>query len=233
MSHENSNHPIGKTVYFVDNQSFESDKGLRNGRKKAEEYCLNNFINYDKIIKFDSRTERDRYLYLRNKEGITDLEVHKVIQLTQSKENANGDLIPAYIYTSDFTYREFGKLIVEDVKGSTYFINDEFRGTKIIVDNVLLSKNTYLKVILKDREGRKEWRWGDVKKSSLSSKKAKAENQKLKKENHNREILENKLNRDKERFIELSKKEKLSSTEKKRLAELEEKLKNVGVIITR
>ena len=29
----------GKTVYWIDGKSFESDKGTRNGKLKANQYC--------------------------------------------------------------------------------------------------------------------------------------------------------------------------------------------------
>lgn len=240
MNHEfkSSNQIKGVKVYFVDGAdlSFENDKNengnsIRNGRKKAEEYCLNNCISLNKIIEFDSRTERDRYLYLKNKVGINELEHHRKWQLIAPFTNANGDEVEGMTYESDFTYREFGKLIVEDVKGSTYFIDDDFKDTKKLVDRVLLRHNCYLKVVLKKGNEWIEWKWGDPIKSSVSNKKARNDLKLLKQTNHDKEVEENKKQREIARYRELRAKEHLTSSERKRFNELETILKEKGVII--
>ena len=58
----------GKVVYWIDGQRFENSKDKRDGRQRAEQYCLDNFLNPNDIQKFDSRTECNRYEYLLNKQ---------------------------------------------------------------------------------------------------------------------------------------------------------------------
>ena len=66
---------------------------------------------------FGSKKEHRRYLLLveRQKAGeITGLRCHVAFALFDPGENCRGELIGRY--TSDFVYKEHGKLVVEDVK---------------------------------------------------------------------------------------------------------------------
>lgn len=73
-------------------------------------------------IKFDSKKEAERYLYLRSlaQQGrITDLELQKRYELTPKMVRDDGKPEQASHYIADFVYVDVvtGKTIVEDVKG--------------------------------------------------------------------------------------------------------------------
>lgn len=70
-------------------------------------------------IKFDSKAEMERYLYLRdrmNRGEITDLQCHRKFTLIKP-QNYGKHRLQATTYIADFVYWENGKAIVEDVKG--------------------------------------------------------------------------------------------------------------------
>jgi len=71
-------------------------------------------------IKFDSQKERDRYIYLKQKEDdgfISNLELQKRFVLIEKQILSNGALIDKQTYVADFCYYSHFGYVVEDVKG--------------------------------------------------------------------------------------------------------------------
>lgn len=222
----------GKVVYWVDHQRFENSPNKRDGKQRAEEYCLNNFLNPNDIQKFDSRTECNRYEYLLDLQAkgiISNLAHHFTLKVQDEFVNANGDTVPAITYEADFIYKEGDKRVVEDVKGSEYFLDERFITLKQVFDKIMLPKGLYIRVVLFRNNQWTEWHIGDVKKSSKMIKKQREEIKTLKAEVHARKIRDNKEAREKARYRALLDKVALGiplrSDEKKRLAELEMKYK--------
>lgn len=220
----------GKIVYYIDGQRFENTGSQRDGREKAEKYCLDNFLNPNDIQKFDSRTECDYYEYLleQQKQGvISNLGHHFTLKIQDEFVNCNGDTIPAITYEADFIYKEVatGKRFVVDVKGSTYFIDERFITIKQVFDKLMIGKGLYIKVVIKDKGEWVEWHIGDKKKSQTLIKKQRAQLKELKAQQHSQEIAENKKQREIARLNELRTLPKLTSVQRKRLQELEEKYK--------
>ena len=137
--------------------------------------------------------------------------------------NTNGDLIPPLTYEADFVYSMNGKRVVEDVKGSEYFLDERFITLKQVFDKIMLSKGLYIKVMLFRNNEWVEWHIGDAKKQGKLIKKQREEIKKLRDEAHAREVNDRKIARDKKRLSELRAKAALTSAEKKRLKELEDK----------
>lgn len=228
---------LGKVVYFINGVSFENSKDKRDGKKKAEDYCKDNFLNPKDIIKFDSRTERDRYLYLLEEEkkgNVSNIQVHFQIRVLPTFKNANGDMIPELTYTSDFVYKQNGKTIIEDVKGSSYFINEEFITMKKVFDYLNKDKGLFIQIAVKNKEGWTSYRLGE-KQAKNTSLKAKEEQLRTYKEKEKKEMAFNrKMQKEKQRYFELISKarlEKLKSQEKKRLDELKKRLTSYGIIL--
>lgn len=100
----------------------------------------NKKVVYDGIT-FDSKKEKDRYVYLKDCERlglITDLEIHpKFILVDSIKENYEKQLKTkkkicqrvvqlAITYTADFRYKKGEVVVVEDVKPSPKMLCKEF-----------------------------------------------------------------------------------------------------------
>lgn len=220
----------GKVVYWIDGQRFENSKNKRDGKQRAEEYCLNNFLNPNDIQKFDSRTECNRYEYLlaeQQKGRISNLAHHFTLKVQDEYVNFNGDTIPPITYEADFIYKEGGRRIVEDVKGSEYFLDERFITLKQVFDKVMFSKGLYIKVVLFRNGNWVEWHIGDAKKQGKLIKKQRDEIKRLRSEAHEREKLDKLVSRETARLKELQSKlaggATLRNDEKKRLKELEEK----------
>ena len=215
----------GKKTYYINGKKFFNDKTNHNGRKKAEEYCLNNLLDIKDIIEFDSELECKRYEYLleKQKQGlISDLNHHLKIQLLPSFENYNGDTIPPITYNVDLTYEENGKRIFEDVKGYSLLTDTRFEVLKSLFDYKFREK-AYIKIVIYREKERKERHIGEKKKPSKLIKKQSKQIKELKKELHDKEIAENKKKRDLIRMKALREKEKLTTTERRRLEELEKR----------
>lgn len=219
----------GKIVYYVDGKRFENSKQARDGKEKAENYCLENFLNPADIQKFDSRIECDRYEYLleQARKGVIDnLGHHFTIKVQDAFVNANGDFIPAITYEADFIYRDVvtGKRIIEDVKGSEYFIDERFITLKQVFDAKMREKGLYIRVVLYRNKGWIEWRIGEKKKSQKLLKKQREEIKVLRQARHMRDVQERKQARERERYVCLRNKinagVKLTTAEKKRFQEL-------------
>jgi len=220
----------GRVNYFIDGQMFENDKGKHNGHDKALEYCYEKRLDPNDIIKFDSRTECKRYEFLKarqEKGEIRELKHHFVFRIRGEEENCIGDKYPIKTYNSDFYYFDVlrNRYIVEDVKGTEYFISDEFIDTKRDFDMTFKGENLYIAIMLLNKVSGEwyEYHIGDEKKHQKLIKKQRAEIKELRAEKHEREIADNKANREKARLKELSEKEKLNSTERKRYEELKDK----------
>lgn len=71
-------------------------------------------------VKFDSRAEAGRYIYLKSLERdgeITDLELQPEFEL-QPKYKKDGKTVRAIKYIADFKYiNSDGEIVIEDVKG--------------------------------------------------------------------------------------------------------------------
>ncbi len=229
----------GKIVYWVNGQRFENSKDKRDGREKAEKYCLDNFINPQNIQKFDSRTETNRYEYLlslEEKGEISNLGHHFTLKVQDEFENANGDTIPAITYEADFVYKEMatGKRIVEDVKGSEYFLDERFITLKQVFDNLMKEKGLYIRVMLFRDNQWIEWRIGEKKKSQKLIKKQrellKAQKELLRKQ----ETESKKTEREKTRYLELREaceNGTITRQQAKRFNELTEILRKKGIMI--
>jgi hypothetical protein len=223
--------PKGRVVYWVNWQRFENSPNKRDGKTKAEEYCLNNMINTNNIQRFDSRTECNRYEFLleqqRNGE-ISNLEHHFTYRVQKEFTNSAGHTIPPITYEADFVYKtKDGETIVEDVKGSEFFIDDRFILVKQIFDKVAKESGLYIKIVLFKNSQWKEWCIGEQKKQGKLIKKQREEIKKLRAEAHKKEVEENKIQREKKRFLELKAKvdscAKMTKAEKTRFEELEKR----------
>ena len=215
----------GKKTYYINGKKFFNDKTNHNGRKKAEEYCLNNLLDTKNIIEFDSELECKRYEYLleKQKQGlISDLNHHLKIQLLPSFENYNGDTIPPITYNVDLTYIENGVHVYEDVKGYSLQTDTRFEVLKSLFDYKYKDK-AYIKIVIFRNKEWIEWRIGEKKKPSKLIKKQSSQIKALKKELHDKEIAENKKKRDLVRMKALREKPKLTTAERRRLEELEGK----------
>ena len=215
----------GKKTYYIDGKKFFNDKTNHNGRKKAEEYCLNNLLDTKNIIEFDSELECKRYEFLleKQKQGlISDLNHHLKIQLLPSFENCNGDTIPPITYNVDLTYIENGKHVYEDVKGYSLLTDTRFEVLKSLFDYKYREK-AYIKIVIYREKEWREWRIGEKKKPSKLIKKQSSQIKALRKELHDKEVAENKKKRDLVRLKTLREKEKLTSAERRRLEELEKR----------
>ena len=226
----------GKVVYFIDNRRFENTQNKRDGREKAEKYCLDNFLNPNDIQKFDSRTECDRYEYLLAKQRlgeISNLGHHFTLRIQDEFVNANGDAVPPITYEADFIYKDEikGCRVVEDVKGSEYFIDERFITIKQVFDNKMKDKGLYIKVVMLRNKEWVEWRLGEKKKSQKLIKKQREEIKTNRALLHEKEIAEKKIEREKARYKELTEKEKLTKAEQKRLDELKASLTEKGVML--
>lgn len=223
----------GHIVYYVAGKRFENSPNKRDGYNKAEEYCLDHFIDVNHIEKFDSRTECDYYEYLLGREAkgeISNLSHHFLLRVQDEFTNANGDLIPAITYEADFIYKDHttDKRMVVDVKGSAYFIDDSFIRLKCMFDRVFLEKGLFIQVVMPKGKGEwQEWKIGDKKKTQKLIKKQRSQINELKKQVHAKEIEERQIEREKQMIIKYREWKNnghgLNKKQVERLAELEMK----------
>lgn len=244
---------VGKVVYWINGQRFENTSktetfydgegkkhtkttSLKDGKQKAEQYCLDNFLNPADIQKFDSRTECDRYedLLKQQEQGlISNLGHHFTLRIQEEYVNCNGDTIPAITYEADFIYKDLQKgiRVVEDVKGSEYFIDERFITLKQVFDKLMKDKGLYIKVMLLREHQFVEWHIGEKKKSQKLIKKQREAIKQQKAELHQKEMEQNKVNRDIESYKRFILIDKPNSAQRKRIAELKEKLTQKGIIL--
>lgn len=227
----------GKVVYWVrGNRFYNSGKGKNDARSKAEEYCLDNFLDFNKeVIKFDSDTECDYYEYLlkrQNANEISNLSHHFVLRVQEQFENANGDIIPEITYNADFIYLDLltNKKVVVDVKSSEYFLTNDggrFVLLKSVFDKVFKEKGYYIQIILRNgKDSWREWHIGDKKKSGKQAQQYRNKIKDMRKQINEQEKENRLVEREKARIIELRQIRshgKLTSQQAKRLKELEAK----------
>lgn len=224
----------GKTVYYIRGKRFLNDAGMRNGKQRAVDYCHSNFIDENEIIVFDSILECDRYEYLVEQQRlgkISHLRTHYKVHVQDAYINANGDEIPAIDYNADFVYKENGRYIVEDVKGLSLFQDSRFELMKQVFDYLFKPKNTYIRIVIRRDKQWVEWKLGERKKPQKLIKKQSEKIKQLQAEKHAREVEERKTERELSRYKELLEKEKLTSTERKRLENLKSSLTIKGILI--
>lgn len=233
MSFKTQGFNKGKVVYWANGAKFENSSGKRDGREKAEKYCLQNMMNTKCIQKFDSRTEVARYEYLLEQARIgeiSNLDHHFTLLIQGEFTNANGDIVPAITYEADFVYKtKDGRRVVEDVKGSEYFIDERFITLKQVFDAKMAEKGLYIKVVLLRNKEWVEWHIGEKKKTQKLIKKQRELLRTLKQAQHEREVLERASEREKTRLRELQacikSGVKLNSSQLKRYNQLLEKYK--------
>ena len=225
----------GKQVYYIHGKRFYNDKNKHNGKEKADTYCLDNDLDTNDIIKFDSDTECDYYelLLKRQEKGeITNLRHHYLLRLQDTFINANGDEIPEITYNADFIYQDLknGRKMVVDVKSSEYFLNNDggrFILLKSMFDKIFLPKGYYIQIIIKrGKDDFYEWHIGDKQKSGKLISKQRAQLKELKAEKHKAEVEENKKHREIARLQELrllKANNHITKPQLKRLKELETK----------
>lgn len=232
---------VGKKVYYINGQRFYNDKNQHNGLSRATNYCLDNALDTNDIIQFDSDTETDYYeiLMARQQRGeISGLKHHYLHRVQDEFVNANGDVIPEITYNADFRYHDnqADKDVVVDVKSSEYFLNNDsgrFILLKSVFDKRFLENNLYIMIVIKKSDGTfYEWHIGDKQKSGKLIKKQSEKIKQLKAEAHKREVEDRKAEREKERLVELLKLQtagvKLTKAQRDRLEALQSKYE-IGV----
>jgi len=222
----------GKKTYYINKIRFyNTSKSSRDGKSKAVQYCLDNLLNPNDIIEFDSSLECDRYEYLVSQPNITDLRIHFPMKIQDEFANSNGDLVPAIVYKCDFVYKIDGNWQFEDVKGASLIEDTRFEVVKSLFDKVYQHKGWYVKIIIYRHKEWLEWHIGDNKKSGVSNKKAREDRTALKKDKHAQLVKDNKNQRQIASYRKLKALEHLSYSQKKRLNELEAILKQGGYIL--
>lgn len=81
-------------------------------------------------IKFDSRKEARRYIFLLNKlkaGAIKDLRLQHTFTLQEAYTTPEGERIRSITYKADFTYWEKGEFYVEDVKSAITKRKSDYR----------------------------------------------------------------------------------------------------------
>ena len=230
-------HPVGKKVYYVNGKRFYNSKSKHDGKDKAEEYCLDNFMSTQDIAQFDSDTECDYYEYLleKQKQGlISNLNYHFTLKVQDAFTNSEGHEIPPVTYEADFVYKDeqTGKRMVVDVKSSEWFLTNDggrFILLKQMFDKAFLEKGLYIQIILKKNGEWYEWHIGDKKKSQKLINKQRSEIARLRAEVHRQNKMSKKIEQDKKIIIKyrdwLNSEHGLTKKQLEKLRALEEKYK--------
>ena len=136
-----------KKVYVINNRSFVSDSGTKNGKEKCQNYAYENCLNANDMIIFDSETEFKRYLYLLRQVDlgiITNLQRQYTFRLIPEFTTSAGKKHETMTYVADFVYKKDNLVIVEDVKG---YAEEVFLVKWKLFDYIYLKKNICLLVI--------------------------------------------------------------------------------------
>lgn len=226
--------PIGKVIYYVKGKRFENTSSTqKDGKDKALAYCYDNDIDVFDMIKFDSALECDRYEYLKDLEDtkkISNLEVHKEIELIPEFVNSNGDIIPKQTYKADFIYTENGRRIVEDTKGMSLLQDSRFELAKAIFDYKFNPK-CYIRIVVR-RDGKWfEWKIGDKKKPQTAKQKRIQERHELLNKIKEKEKEEKKIARTKELYLKYKSLEKRTKQEELRYNKYKDYLIEKGVLL--
>lgn len=72
-------------------------------------------VEYDGV-KFDSISERDYYIRLKNDTRVDDLQVHPKFILLDNFRNSDGKMIRSITFKPDYMYKIDGQLYIEDIK---------------------------------------------------------------------------------------------------------------------
>ena len=221
---------FAKPVFYINGIVFNNkNKSTVENRKEAEEYCLNNFLNINDIIRFDSEIEYLYYLDLlkRESEGkVKNINIHQSFILIPEYENFDGEKIQRMDYECDFFYYdvEKNKQMCVDIKGVE---EPEFVIKRKLFDYVYRDK--FKITIIKYSKSTGFVEKSEYKKSRKRIEKLKQENKILKEKQKIQDKIQKENERLKKRYSELQALPKLTSLQKKRLSEIEQKFKERGI----
>lgn len=222
---------FAKPVFYIKGKIFnDKNKTTVENRKEAEEYCLQNFLNINDIIRFDSEIEYLYYLELLQKKSegkVRDINIHQSFVLIPEYTNIDGELIQRMDYECDFFYFDIekNKQMCVDVKGVE---EPEFVLKRKIFDYIYRDK--FKITIMKYSKSTGFVEKSEYKKSRKRVMKLKEENKLLKEKQKAQEKLDKENIKYKNRYNELKVMQKLSSVQRKRLAELDKILNERGII---
>ena len=222
---------FAKPVFYIKGKIFnDKNKTTVENRKEAEEYCLQNFLNINDIIRFDSEIEYLYYLELLQKKSegkVRDINIHQSFVLIPEYTNIEGELIQRMDYECDFFYFDIekNKQMCVDVKGVE---EPEFVLKRKIFDYIYRDK--FKITIMKYSKSTGFVEKSEYKKSRKRVMKLKEENKLLKEKQKAQEKLDKENIKYKNRYNELKVMQKLSSVQRKRLAELDKILNERGII---
>ena len=222
---------FAKPVFYIKGKIFnDKNKTTVENRKEAEEYCLRNFLNINDIIRFDSEIEYLYYLELLQKKSegkVRDINIHQSFVLIPEYTNIDGELIQRMDYECDFFYFDIekNKQMCVDVKGVE---EPEFVLKRKIFDYIYRDK--FKITIMKYSKSTGFVEKSEYKKSRKRVMKLKEENKLLKEKQKAQEKLDKENIKYKNRYNELKAMQKLSSVQRKRLAELDKILNERGII---
>lgn len=222
---------FAKPVFYIKGKIFnDKNKTTVENRKEAEEYCLQNFLNINDIIRFDSEIEYLYYLELLQKKSegkVRDINIHQSFVLIPEYTNIDGELIQRMDYECDFFYFDIekNKQMCVDVKGVE---EPEFVLKRKIFDYNYRDK--FKITIMKYSKSTGFVEKSEYKKSRKRVMKLKEENKLLKEKQKAQEKLDKENIKYKNRYNELKAMQKLSSVQRKRLAELDKILNERGII---
>lgn len=222
---------FAKPVFYIKGKIFnDKNKTTVENRKEAEEYCLQNFLNINDIIRFDSEIEYLYYLELLQKKSeckVRDINIHQSFVLIPEYTNIDGELIQRMDYECDFFYFDIekNKQMCVDVKGVE---EPEFVLKRKIFDYIYRDK--FKITIMKYSKSTGFVEKSEYKKSRKRVMKLKEENKLLKEKQKAQEKLDKENIKYKNRYNELKAMQKLSSVQRKRLAELDKILNERGII---
>lgn len=222
---------FAKPVFYIKGKIFnDKNKTTVENRKEAEEYCLQNFLNINDIIRFDSEIEYLYYLELLQKKSegkVRDINIHQSFVLIPEYTNIDGELIQRMDYECDFFYFDIekNKQMCVDVKGVE---EPEFVLKRKIFDYIYRDK--FKITIMKYSKSTGFVEKSEYKKSRKRVMKLKEENKLLKEKQKAQEKLDKENIKYKNRYNELKAMQKLNSVQRKRLAELDKILNERGII---
>lgn len=222
---------FAKPVFYIKGKIFnDKNKTTVENRKEAEEYCLQNFLNINDIIRFDSEIEYLYYLELLQKKSegkVRDINIHQSFVLIPEYTNIDGEVIQRMDYECDFFYFDIekNKQMCVDVKGVE---EPEFVLKRKIFDYIYRDK--FKITIMKYSKSTGFVEKSEYKKSRKRVMKLKEENKLLKEKQKAQEKLDKENIKYKNRYNELKAMQKLSSVQRKRLAELDKILNERGII---
>ena len=222
---------FAKPVFYIKGKIL-NDKNKTNveNRKEDEEYFFKNILNINDIIRFDSEIEYLYYLELLQKKSegkVRDINIHQSFVLIPEYTNIDGELIQRMDYECDFFYFDIenNKQMCVDVKGVE---EPEFVLKRKIFDYIYRDK--FKITIMKYSKSTGFVEKSEYKKSRKRVLKLKEENKLLKEKQKAQEKLDKENIKYKNRYNELKAMQKLSSVQRKRLAELDKILNERGII---